>query len=133
MNIETKPIRVLLVDASVAMLWGLRKLIDGEYPRMAVVGAVGNADEALPYCDLQPDVTLLDIDLRGASSLGFIHAIRERSRGQVLVFTGWRDAGVHQRALSLGALGVIGKDAPGEAVLRAIEQVRLGKPWRQGA
>jgi DNA-binding NarL/FixJ family response regulator len=127
MIIETQPVRVLLVDDSVPMLWGLRKLIDGEYPRMAVVGAVANADEALAYCDLQPDVTLLDIDLRGASSLGFIPVIRERSQGQVLVFTGVRDARVHQRALSLGALGVIGKDAPGDVVLRAIEQARQGR------
>ncbi len=133
MTLETKPTRVLLVDDSVAVLWGLGKLIQGEYPRMTVVGCVANADEALVYCDLEPDVTLLDIDLQGASSLGFIPAIRERSGGEVLVFTGVRDAQVHRQALSLGALGVVGKDQPGEVVLRAIEQVRQGRPWVGGA
>jgi len=129
MNTELRPTRVLLVDDSVAMLWGLGKLIEGEYPRMTVVGSVASADEALVCCDLEPDVTLLDIDLHGASSLGFIPAIRERSHGEVLVFTGLRDAEVHRRALSLGAMGVVGKDEPGEAVLRAIAQVQQGKPW----
>jgi DNA-binding NarL/FixJ family response regulator len=117
-------VRVLLVDDSVTVLWGLGKLIEGEYPRMTVVGAVASADEALVYCDLQPDVTLLDIDLQDGSSLGFIPAIRERSRGEVLVFTGLRDVRVHQKAIELGARDVIRKDASGEAVLRAIAAVR---------
>ncbi|MGE5466525.1 MAG: response regulator [Ignavibacteria bacterium] len=118
------PTRVLLVDDSVAVLWGLAKLIQGEYPRMTVIGAVASADDALVYCDLEPHVTLLDIDLRGASSLGFIPEIRARSRGQVLVFSGVRDVRVHGRALALGAAAVIGKDAPGAMVLRAIERAR---------
>lgn len=118
------PTRVLLVDDSVAVLWGLAKLIQGEYPRMTVIGAVASADDALVYCDLEPHVTLLDIDLRGASSLGFIPEIRARSRGQVLVFSGVRDVRVHGRALALGATAVIGKDAPGAMVLRAIERAR---------
>jgi DNA-binding NarL/FixJ family response regulator len=124
MQVQSKPTRVLLVDDSVAVLWGMGKLIAGEYPRMTVIGAVADAEAALVYCDLQPDVTLLDIDLRGGSALGFIPAIRARSRGEVLVFTGLRDARVHERARALGALDVIGKDEPGEAVLRAIERVR---------
>lgn len=133
MEVVSKPTRILLVDDSVAVLWGLGKLIQGEYPRMTVIGAVADPEEALVYCDLRPDVTLLDIDLRRGSSLGFIPAIRARSHGEVLIFTGLRDARVHQRARALGALGVIGKDEPGEAVLRAIEQVHAGKPWGGGA
>jgi DNA-binding NarL/FixJ family response regulator len=127
MEVESKPTRVLLVDDSISVLWGLGKLIEGEYPRMTVVGAVASADEALVYCDLQPDVTLLDIDLRGGSGLGFIAAIRERSRGEVLVFTGMRDARVHAKAIALGARAVIRKDAGGEAVLRAIDEARGGR------
>lgn len=127
MNAECKPTRVLLVDDSAAVLWGLGKLIQGEFPRMTVVGSVASADEALVYCDLGPDVTLLDIDLRGTSSLGFIPAIRERSGGEVLVFTGSRDALVREKAISMGACGVVGKDEPGEAVLRAIERAQQVK------
>ncbi len=123
-NVENRPTRVLLVDGSVAVLWGLRKLIQNEYPRMAVIASVTSADEALVYCDLAPDVTLLDIDLRGASCLGLIPAIRERSGGEVLVFTGLRDVAVLRRAMALGAAAVIGKDESGAAVLRAIERLR---------
>lgn len=126
MEADEGPTRVLLVDGSPALLWGLGKLIEGEYPRMAVVGAVRSADEALVYCDLLPHVTLLDLELPGGSSLGFIPAIRERSRGEVLVFSGIRDERVHQQAMALGAVAVIPKDAPGEAVLRAIAAARGG-------
>lgn len=119
-----QPIRILLVDDSFAFLWGLRKLIEGEYPRLALVGAVATADEALVYCDLEPHVTLLDIDLHGVSSLGFIPEIRARSHGEVLALTGLRDPCVHQQALRLGALQVLAKDLPGTELLRAIGQAR---------
>jgi DNA-binding NarL/FixJ family response regulator len=127
MELESKPMRVLLVNGSVALLWGLNKLIQGEYPRMTVVGAVASADEALVYCDLMPDVIVLDVDLQAGSTLGFIPAIRERSGGEVLVFTGLRDTRVLERAVALGACGVVAKDAGGDVVLRAIEQAGRGR------
>lgn len=130
---ESKPIRILLVDDDVTMLWGLGKLIEGEYPRMLVVGAVRDADEALVYCDLLPDVTLLDLDLGGCSSMGFIPTIRERSGGEVIVLTGLRDRRLRDGALSLGAAAVIRKHEPAEAVLRAIEAVRGGQAVAAGA
>jgi DNA-binding NarL/FixJ family response regulator len=127
MNSAAQPIRILLVDDSFAFLWGLRKLIEAEYPRLAVVGAVATADEALVYCDLEPHVTLLDVDLRGASSLGFIPEIRARSHGEVLALTGLRDPRVHEQALRLGALRVLTKDLPGAELLQAVEQAARGR------
>lgn len=124
MDSTAHPIRILLVDDSCAFLWGLRKLIEGEYPRLVVVGAVATADEALVYCDLEPHVTLLDIDLRGASSLGFIPEIRARSHGEVLALTGLRDPQVHRQALQLGALRVLSKELPGSELLQAIDAAR---------
>jgi len=42
-----EPIRVLLVDDQKPVLWGLTKLIEGEWPRMAVAGAASTVSEAL--------------------------------------------------------------------------------------
>lgn len=123
MDTDNKPIRVLLVDDNVTVLWGLGKLIHSEYPRMTVVGSVRTTDEALVYCDLHPDVTVLDLDLNGCCSVGFIPAIRHRSGGAVLVLTGLGDRNLHADAMSFGAMGVVGKEEPGEAVLQAIERV----------
>ncbi|MDD5250371.1 MAG: response regulator transcription factor [Rhodocyclaceae bacterium] len=129
MSTESKPIRVLLVDDNVTMLWGLGKLVQGEYPRMTVVGSVRSADEALVYCHLHPDVTLLDLDLHGCSSIEFIPAIKQRSGGVVLVLTGLHDRRLHEDAMLFGAMGVVRKDEPGEYVLQAIACVHGGKFW----
>ena len=40
-QLAAKPINVMLVDDHQTMLWGLSRLIDGERPRMQVVGTVG--------------------------------------------------------------------------------------------
>ena len=71
-----RPIRVLLVDDHRSVLWGLEKLIEGERPRMQVVGKATTASEALQMLEAAaPDVVLLDLDLNGQSGLDAIPGI----------------------------------------------------------
>jgi DNA-binding NarL/FixJ family response regulator len=129
MGTQPKPIRVLLVDDSLAMLWGLGKLVRGEAPRLALVGSARSADEALVYARLRPDVIVLDLELDGASSADLIPPLRQRSGGRVLILTGLGDCRLHEDALLFGAAGLVRKDEAAGRVLDAIEGVHAGRYW----
>ena len=51
------------------------------------------------------------------------------SQAQVLILTALRDAGLHQRAVCLGAMGVVLKDNPTEIFIKAIHKVSTGEAW----
>jgi two-component system nitrate/nitrite response regulator NarL len=74
-----------------------------------------------------PDVVLLDLDLGEESGLDLVSKICGNS--QVLIFTGTRDADVHQRAMPAEARGVLHKAEPAEVILKAISRVHAGGPW----
>lgn len=121
---DIAPIAVLLVDDQPAVLWGLEKLIGGEWPRMRVVGNACNRDAALKLAaTVQPDVILLDLDLAGELSLDFLPELLSLSPARVLILTCLRDRGVHERALQGGACGVVLKDEPATVLLEAIASV----------
>ena len=121
---EIAPIAVLLVDDQPAVLWGLEKLIGGEWPRMRVVGTACNRDAALRLAaTVQPDVILLDLDLAGELSLDFLPELLSLSSARVLILTCLRDRDLHQRALQGGASGVVLKDEPAKVLLDAIASV----------
>lgn len=130
MNMENISIRVLLVDDNLTMLWGLGKLIQGEFPRMTLVGTASNADEALVLACLHPHVILLDLELDGRNSIAIIPAIMLRSGGHVLIHTGLGDPLRHEDAIRLGAMGVVKKGGPAEIVLQAIECIYQGEFWQ---
>lgn len=126
---QSKPIRVLLVDGNLTLLWGLGKLIKGEFPKMTLVSSASTVAEALVYARLHPTVTLLDLELDARSSVEFIPEIKRRSGGNVLIYTGLGDRRLHEDAMLFGALGVVRKDDAAEGLLQAIESAHQGKFW----
>jgi DNA-binding NarL/FixJ family response regulator len=125
-----RTINVMLVDDHKCMLWGLQKLIEGEHPRMQVVGTAHNRAQALAAAsNSKPDVILLDLDLDGDCSLDFLPELRANSGAQVLIFTGNRDKTSQANAMLCGASGVIEKNQPAVTVIKAIECVYKGELW----
>ena len=93
MQPAAKPIGVMVVDDHQTMLWGLSKLIDGEKPRMQVVGTARNCEEALEQVgQLMPDVIVLDLDLDGKSALDILPGLLSNSASRALILTGERRA-----------------------------------------
>lgn len=124
------PISVMLVDDHQTMLWGLSRLIDGEQPRMRVVGTADDCDQALAGAGrLRPDVILLDLDLHGRSALDILPQLLSNHVSRALVLTGERDPQLLDQAVLRGARGVMRKDVPAQDVLRAIERVHSGEYW----
>ena len=129
-----KRIRILLVDDHKTLLWGLSKLIESDAGHMVVAGTARYCDSALELAsELQPDVILLDIDLGGCSSIDIIPDLTQRSSSsRILILSGTRDRDMLDNAVMRGARGVVSKDEPAEAVLKAIEKVHEGELWLDG-
>ncbi|QAU35963.1 response regulator transcription factor [Janthinobacterium sp. 17J80-10] len=120
----------MLVDDHQTMLWGLGKLIEGESPRMEVVGMASNCDEARKKAGtLIPDVILLDLDLDGESSLSHLPALLANGVSRALILTAERQQSILEQAIMHGARGVLRKIASAEQVLKAIEKVHQGELW----
>ena len=130
MSSPQKTIRVMLIDDHQTMLWGLEKLVQGEAPRMDVVGTARTCDDALAQvASLMPDVILLDIDLGGTSSLALIPDLVANGISRVLILSGTQDADMLDTAIRRGARGILHKSAAPPDVLKAIEKVHKGELW----
>lgn len=128
---QLPPIRIVLIDDHQIIREGLREFIESR-PGMVVVGDAGNRESALEMVAReQPDVAVLDLDLGGVSGLEvlpeILHAAPDTS---VVILTGMRDASKRDRAMELGAKGVVLKENGVAELLNAIEKVhRTGDFW----
>jgi len=124
-------VHVLIVDDSVTIRAMMESVLnnDGE---IKVVGEVGSAEEAEELLrDLQPDVTLLDIQLPGMSGLDFLNAIKDWHCKPVIMLSSLSAAGAPERieALKRGAAGSFNK---ANAVRESSQLIRMIKGAAHG-
>ncbi|WP_137174035.1 response regulator transcription factor [Massilia sp. HP4] len=123
-------IRILLVDDHKTMLWGLERLIQAEGDAFQLVGSASDGIEAKALCaEFQPDIVLLDLDLKGSSSIEFLPALVENGRTKVVILSANRDQATLAAAVKAGARGVVSKEAPTDDVLAAVRKVHGGELW----
>jgi len=128
---KTSRVHVLIVDDSITIRAMMEAMLnnDGE---IKVVGEVGSAEEAEEILrDLQPDVTLLDIQLPGMSGLDFLEAIKEWHCKPVIMLSSLSATGAPERveALKRGAAGSFNKAnavREGEKLIRMIKGAAHG-------
>src|SRR5262249_47526797 len=109
---------------------GLRLFLENQ-PDTAVVGEAADGKEALAGASqVQPDIILLDLDLSGEGALDLMPMFfAVAPQAPVLILTGVRDPTVHQRAIRLGARGLVLKEKTAEVLLQAIVKVHAGEAW----
>lgn len=128
MSTCTPPIRILIVDDHPTMLWGLERLVASQ-AQMQVVGTAGSVDDALAQGQAHsPALVLLDVNLGERSGLDAIAPLTAGG-AKVLVLTGERKKDLLDRAVQLGARGVLSKDAEADTVLKAVRKVHDGELW----
>ncbi|MBS7793150.1 response regulator [Roseococcus sp. SDR] len=82
---ERGPVRTLIVDDSAMMRRLLRGILAGD-PRFHVVGEAGDGAAGLAaQAELQPELTLLDLEMPGLDGLGFLAEWALSGHGQVVV------------------------------------------------
>lgn len=127
-------IRLLLVDDHELVRTGLRMLVE-RHPSIEVVGEASDAQGALALAArARPDIILLDLDLGGESGLGVLgKLLAVASDARVILVTGVRSPDEHQRAVQLGAMGLVRKEQAADVLLEAIERVHAGEVWLEPA
>ncbi|WP_306392977.1 response regulator [Telluria beijingensis] len=123
-------IRILLVDDHKTMLWGLERLIQAEGDAFELVGSASDGIQATALCaEFKPDIVLLDLDLKGSSSIDFLPALVENGCTRVVILSANRDQATLAAAVKAGARGVVSKEAPTDDVLMAVKKVHGGELW----
>ncbi|WTL50605.1 response regulator transcription factor [Streptomyces sp. NBC_01497] len=94
-----------------------------------VVGAARDGEEAVALVgELAPDVVLMDLRMPRCDGVEATRRIRRDHPGtQVVVLTTYADDESLFAALQAGARGYLTKDAQGEEIVRAVEDVLAGQ------
>src|SRR5262245_15492803 len=125
-----KIIQLLIIDDQLVVREGLRMLIENQ-PGMKVAAMTSTCQEALELVANDSfDLIILNLELGGQSALPFVAQLREATKAsRILVLTGLRDSETHQKAVQLGAMGVVLKEDAADRLIKAIEKVYLGEVW----
>ncbi|MEW2434632.1 response regulator transcription factor [Streptomyces caniferus] len=120
--------RVVVADDQTVVREGIVMLL-GLLPGIEVVGsAADGADAVRLVAELDPDVVLMDLRMPRCDGVEATRRVRTEHPGtQVVVLTTYADDDTLFPALQAGARGYLTKDADGDEIVRAIDDVLSGE------
>ena len=121
-------IRILCVDDHPLLRSGIGALL-GTQPDMQLVGEAANGKEAVQlHQELNPDVTLMDLQMPDMNGLDAIIAIRgQQPAARIIVLTTYSGDVLAQRALKAGAQAYVLKSLVRTEILNTIRDVYAGE------
>ena len=121
-------VRVLLVDDHAVVREGYRRLLE-RTPEIEVVAEAATGEDAYRvFCELTPDVVVMDINLPGMSGIEAARRMLAREPdARILVFSMHEDALFGSRALQAGARGYVTKASAPEVLVEAVKAVSAGR------
>ncbi len=123
----TFPIRVLLADDHAVVRAGIRQFLE-QAPDIEVVAEAddGKTAERL-IAEHQPDVSVLDIQMPGASGIEVTRWVRNAyPKIGILILTAYDDDPYVMAVLQAGANGYVLKTAAPHEIIRAVRDVHAG-------
>ena len=128
MNSAPRLIRILSVDDHPLLRSGIGTLIATQ-PDMQLVGEASTGKEAVQlHRELNPDVTLMDLQMPDMSGVDAIIAIRsEDPTARIIVLTTYSGDALAQRALKAGAQAYVLKSLVRTEILNTIRVVHEGE------
>jgi two-component system response regulator DevR len=126
--IETKAIRLLIVDDHQVTRLGLRTLLEA-CPQFEIVGETTSVGETLTAAAyLKPDLLLLDVRLADGSGIEVCRRLQQLDlNAKVLMLTSYADDDLVFEAIAAGADGYLLKEIHGDKLIQAIQDVAAGK------
>ena len=119
------PIRIALCDDHPVFRAGIVSVLATQ-PDLEVWVDTGTVSELMAKLDQQfVDVVLLDLELRESSGLSALPSLARISR--VLILSAFADPGRVKRAMELGAMGYVLKDASPVELFHCIRDVAAGR------
>jgi DNA-binding NarL/FixJ family response regulator len=131
---DSSTIRVLIADDHPLMRKGLADILMG-VEDIQVVGSAedGAAAVALAHA-VKPDIVLMDISMPGMDGIEATQKLVEMdSRARVVMLTSYSEREKITQALAAGAVSYLTKDAPPEAVIRAIRSAFAATSGQSGS
>jgi DNA-binding NarL/FixJ family response regulator len=120
--------RVLLADDHTIVAEGLASLLKDRYD---LVGTVTDGNQLIEAArTLRPDVIVTDVSMPILSGLDALRRLKaDRVGAKVIFLTMYADAQVATAAFRAGASGFLLKQAAGEELIKAIEDVLRGRTY----
>lgn len=121
-------LRILIVDDHQIALEGLTALLNAS-TEFEVAAALSSGEEAVEkYGSIRPDVTIMDLRLRGIDGIETIRRIRAaHSNAKFVIMTTFDGDENVYRALEAGASAYLLKDTLRQELFRAIRDVHAGR------
>jgi DNA-binding NarL/FixJ family response regulator len=128
MSSDTPVVRILAVDDHPLLREGIAALIRNE-PDMELVAEAANGREAIEqFRKVQPDVTLMDVQMPDMSGIDALIAIREEApKAKIIVLTTYGGDALAMRAMKAGAQAYVLKGLVRKDLLETIRAVNRGQ------
>ncbi len=119
---------VLLVDDHPLMRRGIAQLLDFE-PEFKVIGDVSNGADAIAKAhELEPDLILLDLNMKGMSGLDTLKALRADGSSATIVILTVSDSALDIDAIvKAGADGYLLKDTEPDELIELLKGALVGE------
>lgn len=125
-------IRILIAEDHNMIRDGLKQLLELE-PNLKVVAGVPDGQQAVDaYMAMKPSVVLLDINMPVKNGLEALAEIRMFDKSaRIIILTIHEDKEYLLKALDLGAMGYVLKDAESKVLIEAVHTVHKGETYIQ--